>query len=62
MALMRMPILLLATLLLLALPWNSCSRNKAHLTSKGQNQLRTGAGYFNPQVEKKSTPNRAFTE
>jgi hypothetical protein len=59
---MRTALFLLVPLLLLALPWNSCSRSKAHLSSNGQRHLRTGAGYFNPGGEKKSTAKRAFDE
>ena len=47
---MRTP-LLLVPLLLLALPWNSCTRGKARLSDNGPSQLRNGAGFFNPKAE-----------
>lgn len=59
---MRISLSLLVPLILLALPWNSCSRNKLHLSNNGQSQLRTGDGYFNPPTEKKSTTKRAFKD
>jgi hypothetical protein len=60
---MRMP-LLLVPLLLLALPWNSCTRGKARLSDNGPSQLRNGAGFFNPKTEVKaaSTSKQAFDE
>lgn len=58
---MRTP-LLLVPLLLLALPWNSCTRGKAHLSDNGPSQLRNGAGFFNPKTEAKaaSSTKKAF--
>lgn len=58
---MRTP-LLLVPLLLLALPWNSCTRGKARLSDNGPSQLRSGAGFFNPKAELKaeSSAKKAF--
>lgn len=58
---MRTP-LLLVPLLLLALPWNSCTRGKARLSDNVPSQLRNGAGFFNPKAEAKaaSSTKKAF--
>lgn len=55
-------LLLLVPLLLLALPWNSCTRGKARLSDNGPSQLRSGAGFFNPKTEAKaaSTAKKSF--
>jgi hypothetical protein len=55
-------LLLLVPLLLLALPWNSCTRGKARLSDNGPSHLHSGAGFFNPKTEAKaaSSTNRAF--
>jgi hypothetical protein len=57
---MRTPLLLV--LLLLALPWNSCTHGKARLSDNGPSQLRNGAGFFNPKAEVKaaSSTKKAF--
>ena len=47
-------LLLLVPLLLLALPWNSCTRGKARLSDNGPSHLRSGAGFFNPKTEAKA--------
>ena len=61
-SLMRTTSLLLLPLLLLALPWNSCTRGKAHLSDNGPSHLRNGAGFFNPKAEARaaSSAKKAF--